>query len=387
MQNYQAMKKAICTGFILLLLTSFRMQAQRPAFYIQCSTALGDQAPLYVDNYERVVEKFIWEAFPCTKTTTRGMLQARLQWEKAYQEMGGDRPLSLCSYLKNDYLVDLSMIELTNGLQITARCFISKRNKSLAHVTRVFITPKDYQAFAECCTRVAALLVEALEKHEICAFTGPVAITQTLDTDSVENIEFNVYCNGGDGMHRKESRIYKRTHSQWNLKRTGIGRTEGGMTFDIFEETSRSETNDCYRCPSGRQGGRIYSETTTFRVEGSGLSRESRQDGKPQEDARIEIEFREDGTYLVKVSATSNPVKGIELEKIQAQGTCDLIPLKNKSTPRTARVPLKAVFGPFPGKASDKTLQQKETLQSIDPTTGEKSNLSIELSLEQSKGK
>lgn len=381
------MRKVRIMYFIILLLTSFRMAAQRPAFYIQCSKAMGDQAPLYIDNFERVVEKFIYEAFSCAKTTTRGMLEARLQWEKAYQEMGGDRPLSLCSYLKHDYLIDLAMIEMPDGIQISAKCFHSKSKKARASVTKYFITPIDYKAFAEGCTQVARLLVEGMEKYEICAFTGPVTLTQTLETDSSENIEYSVYCNGNDGIHRKESHIYKRTHSQWNLIRTGIPRTEGTMTFDIFEETSRSEMNDCHRCPSGRQGGRVYSETTTFRVEGSGLSRESRQDGKPQEDARIELDFREDGTYLVRVYATSNPVKGTEQEKTQAQGTCDLIPLKNQSKPRTARVPLKAVFGPFPGKASDKTLQQKETLQSIDPITGEKSNLSIELSLAQSKGK
>jgi hypothetical protein len=155
------------------------------------------------------------------------------------------------------------------------------------------------------------------------------------------------------------------------------------MTFYTNEETKVTEENGCYKCKTGREGGRTFTTTSSMKVKGSGISHESSRDGKPQDDTRVELKFMENGTYLVVAKGTSQPVTGEEKVVAEAQGTCDNMPRETKVIPKEIKIPLKVIFGPYNGKTTDKVLQQKDSKEETDPATREKTAITIDFTLTQ----
>lgn len=120
-----------------------------------------------------------------------------------------------------------------------------------------------------------------------------------------------------------------------------------------------------------------------MKVKGNGISHESTHKGKPQDDTRIELKFLENGTYLLIVKGTSQPVTGEEKWVSSAVGTCDNMPQETKTVPKEITIPLKLIFGPYEGKTTDKLLQQRDTRRERDPLTNEIQEYTIEFTLKQ----
>jgi hypothetical protein len=120
-----------------------------------------------------------------------------------------------------------------------------------------------------------------------------------------------------------------------------------------------------------------------MKVKGSGISHESSRDGKPQDDTRVELEFLENGKYLVIAKGTSQPITGEEKVVTKAEGTCDNMPQETKIVPREIKIPLKVIFGPYEGRTTDKVLHQNDTKEITDPSTKEKSTFTIDFTLNQ----
>ena len=369
----------------IVLLTGLSTLAQKPGFFVKCTKAEGDEASKYVMNFERLVATNLSEAFHCATVNANYSLLNRLQWEKEYQLNGGDADFSVCKYLKADYLVLLSMIEGNqNQLQVKATC-IDYRNKKniIASEVLKLTTSIDYAGFAESCKKISDKLIKELGKYEICAFTGPVSVTINSELDSTKTVDYGVYCNQSDQRYHQEIEINNNTFSDWKLQRKGIPWTEGTMTFYTNEISKVTEENGCYKCKTGREGGRTYSETRSMKVKGSGISHESSRDGKPQDDTRVELEFLENGKYLVIAKGTSQPITGEEKVVTKAEGTCDNMPQETKIVPREIKIPLKVIFGPYEGRTTDKVLHQNDTKEITDPSTKEKSTFTIDFTLNQ----
>jgi len=369
----------------IVLFTGFSSYAQKPGFFVKCTKAEGDEASKYVMNFERLVATDLSEAFHCATVNANYSLLNRLQWEKEYQLNGGDADFSVCKYLKADYLVLLSMIEGNqNQLQVKATC-IDYRNKKniIASEVLKLTTSIDYAGFAESCKKISDKLIKELGKYEICAFTGPVSVTINSELDSTKTVDYGVYCNQSDQRYHQEIVINNNTFSDWKLQRKGIPWTEGTMTFYTNEISKVTEENGCYKCKTGREGGRTYSETRSMKVKGSGISHESSRDGKPQDDTRVELEFLENGKYLVIAKGTSQPITGEEKVVTKAEGTCDNMPQETKIVPREIKIPLKVIFGPYEGRTTDKVLHQNDTKEITDPSTKEKSTFTIDFTLNQ----
>jgi hypothetical protein len=379
------MKQIVYLIAIILLAGHSVSLGQRPGFFIKCSEAEGDTASKYVKNFERLVGKNLSEAFHCATVHANHQLNSRLKWEKAYQLNGGDADFKVCDYLKADYLVLLSMIEGNqNQLQVKATCIDYRNEKNvIASEVLNLTTSLDYAGFAESCSKISEKLITELGKFEICAFTGPVSVSINSVIDSTNIEDYAVYCNGMDQRYRKEITINNTTLSDWKLQRKGIPWTDGTMTFYTTEETIITEENGCYKCKSGREGGRTQTQTSSMKVKGSGISHESFRNGKPQDDTRIELKFMENGTYYVIAKGTSQPVTGEDKVAIKAIGTCDNLTQETKVVPREIKIPLKQIFGPYQGKTTDKILQQKETKEVTNPATNEKSTLTIDFTLNQ----
>ena len=358
--------------------------AQKPGFFVKCSKAVGDTASKYVMNFERLVGTNLSDAFHCASVNANYLLNNRLKWEKEYQLNGGDADFNVCEYLKADYLVLLTMIEANrNLLQLSARCYKKNINNVLADVIVNFSTAMNYEGFAQASKQISDKLIKELGKYEICAFTGPVSVTINSIVDSTNTVEYGVYCNGTDQQFHKKIVIKNSTYSDWKLQRKGIPWTEGTMTYYTNDESKVTEENGCYKCKTEREGGRTYSETRSMKVKGSGISHQSSREGKPQDDTRIELKFLDDGTYFVIAKGASQAVTGEEKVVIKAEGTCDNIPSETKVVPREVKVPLKVIFGPYNGKTTDKTLQQKDTKETTDASTNEKSTFTIDYTLNQ----
>jgi hypothetical protein len=145
----------------------------------------------------------------------------------------------------------------------------------------------------------------------------------------------------------------------WKLKKNGLHSAEGTVDFDGTEQVVTTDEDACHTCASGRQGGRIAEKTTTIRTTIKGISTTSKEIASDLDDARVEIRFKEDSTYLVHVKAASS--KGTVVSKIvdKIEGTCDTRG-QNESHTNRRDVPFEDVLGPFPGGPLDKKLKVKD---------------------------
>lgn len=371
---------------IALMFVSLPGKSKEPNFLIVCVSS-GDTAVKYSDSYETVMESYLKDAFPCAKITKHSGIRTRLARENLNQLLGGENQQELIDIGKDmnwDYFVKLSM-KTFEGKKIMVRavCLERKEVNCIADAGYTWAT-LDYQGIKAGVNEMSKELIDKLSKYEICAFRGPVAITISSNLDSTKIEDYGVYCNEMDQRYHKEVVIKNHTFSDWKLQRKGIPWTDGTMTFYTDEMTKTTEEDGCHKCKSGkREGGLVTTMTSSLKVKGTGISHESTFQGKKQDDTRIELQFLESGKYLVLAKGTSNPVTGEDKIVTQAQGTCDNQSQETKIVPRDIRVPLRVIFGPYEGKATDKLLTQKDTKEIKDPVTNEKQTITIDFSLKQ----
>ncbi len=380
--------KRIYLIVLAFLLFSSPVISIEPNFLVVCVSS-GDTAVKYSDSYETVMESYLKDAFPCAKITTHSGIRTRLSRERLNQLLGDENQQELVNIGKDmnwDYFVKLSL-KTFEGKKIMVRavCLERKNVNCIADAGYTWAT-MDYQGIKSGMNEMSKQLIDKLSKYEICAFTGPVSITISSDLDSTNVEEYSVFCNQTDQQYRKEEVIHNHTFSEWKLERKGIPWTDGTMTFYTDEVSKITIEDGCHKCESGREGGLVTTKKSSMKVKGQGISHESEFKGKKQDDTRIELEFFENGQYVLKAKGTSLPVKGEEILSRKAEGTCDNEPDESKPVQRDIRIPLKVIFGPYDGKATDKFLQQNETKKVRDPISDEKQTITIDFSLHQ-KGK
>ncbi|MBK7174613.1 MAG: hypothetical protein IPH84_15610 [Bacteroidales bacterium] len=378
------MKKTTLTLLLFAIVAMTSLFAQKPHFFIECNQAMGDTSQKYANAFARLVANELKDAFPCAKINTQSDIVNKLdslRFRALIGDFEGDLP-SFCDQLAHDYWIHLRMIDYTEGrIAIIARCFKYKKIDCIADAGMVRCG-NTFGELTEGCKEITKRLIDMLSKFEICPFTGPVNLSIHSQFDTVTKQEYAVYCNMMDQTYRREETSNKRADSEWQLERKGIPRAIGTMNFTLSESSSLEVQNGCYKCQSGREGGRIYTRTNSFNVEGSGLSTESSYNGNKQDDTRIEIEFLEDGTYILTAKGTSKPARGYEKENEKAEGTCDNIPSDPRSIPKEITLPLKVILGPFPGKSTDEILQQNNTIKRRNPITNEMETITYDFTLE-----
>ena len=368
---------------IVLLVCSLAAKSIEPNFLVVC-VATGDTAVKYADSYETVMESYLKDAFPCAKITKHSGIRTRVSRERLNQLLGGDNQQELLDIGKDmnwDYFVKLSL-KTFEGRKIMVRavCLERKNVNCIADAGYTWAT-MDYQGIKAGVNEMSKQLIDKLSKYEICPFTGPVSITISSDLDSTNVEEYSVFCNQMDQQYRKEEVINNHTFSEWKLVRKGIPWTDGTMTFYTDEVSKVTIEDGCHKCESGREGGLVTTKKSSMKIKGQGISHDSRFKGQKQDDTRIELEFFENGQYVLKAKGTSLPVQGEEVLSRKAEGTCDNEPEETNRFPRDIRVPLKVIFGPYNGKTTDNVLQQKDTKKVKDPITDENQTITIDFTL------
>lgn len=367
----------------LLISGTILTKAANKKFFITTS-ANNKEAEAYLHYFESKVFNELKKKFPCAEVNTLSSVISLLNLERQKQLLGtGDYETvnNIGQAMGNDYLVSLKVRVLQGTAIIDAFCMDSKKVKVLS---RGAASVPHGDAGVDAVEKVAQEVVDGLKNIEICAFTGPVAITISSDLDSTKIEDYGVYCNESDQRYHKETVIKNHSFSDWKLERKGIPRTDGTMTFYTDEMSKTVEEDGCHKCKTGnREGGLVTTLTSTMKVKGSGISHESLRDGKPQDDTRIELKFLENDTYLLIAKGTSQAVTGEDKVVTQALGTCDNQPQETRIVPRDIRIPLRVIFGPYNGKTTDKILQQKDTKKVKDPVSGEQQTITIDFSLTQ----
>lgn len=220
-------------------------------------------------------------------------------------------------------------------------------------------------------------LIDQLKKYEICPYMGSVNIE--VRSEREESSSTSSPCDAGSIVTDVE--ISSNSTLRWELVKEDLARTSGTVTYDLKENYKTVISNSCYVCEDGTKGFAKTTETTESEAKVQGLSNESVSEGAQVSDARIRITFLDDGTYLLKVKATSEkgPMK-ITSEK-KFDGPCTS---SNENEPpdtktKSIDVPITAVFGPYKGTPEDKVLSQNEEK---DVSQGkEKSTVKIDFTL------
>jgi hypothetical protein len=375
------MRKPIIMLILLLNIGSGLATAANPRFFI--ATSWNNQAATaYFPHFEVEFANALKKEFPCVNTISDSNILTLLEHEKQKQLLGAgdyEEISNIGQAMGCDYLVSLKVKVLGTKALITAFCADTRTSKVISRSMANII---DGSAGIKAMEMVSKELVEGLKKFEICPFTGPINVVVKTERNDKKTDSYAVYCNGIDGLYKLDITTKKSSDADWKLKKTSRNRVDGSVTYNLQEETITEEHNDCYNCPSGRQGSRLSKETVLKTAKVEGLSNESVADNQQIEDARAEITFLDNGTYTLKVEAASR--KGdlkLRTEK-RAEGTCDNQSPPPKSIDKKADVPLEEVtFGPFQGTSLDKVLSHKDTYSTVDPVTKEKSTVTYEFNL------
>jgi|APCry1669188910_1035180.scaffolds.fasta_scaffold01327_4 hypothetical protein len=375
------MRKPIFLLIFLLYIGSGVATAADPRFFI--ATSWNNQAATgYFPHFEVEFANALKKEFPCVNTISDSNILTLLEHEKQKQLLGAgnyEEISNIGQAMGCDYLVSLKVQVLGTKALITAFCADTRTSKV---ISRSMANIVDGSAGIKAMEMVSKELVEGLKKFEICPFTGPINVVVKTERNDKKTDSYAVYCNGIDGLYKLDVTTKKSSDADWKLKKTSRNRVDGSVTYNLQEETITEEHNDCYNCPSGRQGSRLSKETVLKTAKVEGLSNESVDDNQQIEDARAEITFLDNGTYTLKVEAASR--KGdlkLRTEK-RAEGTCDNQSPPPKSIDKKADVPLEEVtFGPFLGTSLDKVLSQKDTYSTVDPLTKEKSIVTFDFNL------
>ena len=385
-------KKYIVLSFIFLLLAEFLIAQKKDVCFFMVHKYVGPD-----ENIKKLEGLDGWfytyfsnklkETFPCAYENDDKSIGTLLGHERDLQlfGVGSEENLKNIAEAYNiDYLVVLELGTMIGDQFTVSVVCMPYRTKDKFPVARAFarcpLTATSGGEMIKKTEEVANQIIDKLKKQEICPFKGPITITNSSAFDTVKEYQYDVYCNEMDQQFHKKTEIHNYTYSEWVLSRKGNERANGDMNFRTNEKTTIIEEDGCYTCNSGRKGGRTLTEEHSLKHSGGGISHESQWNGLPQEDTRVELQFLDDGTYLVIAKGTSQPANGSEIVIKHTEGTCDPENINN-TVPRIVRIPLMAIFGPYPGKPTDKVLQQKDEIQSIDPISRERHTYTIEFSL------
>ena len=375
------MKLRIFLLFLVFLLGAELVKAANPKFYIALKSN-NKAAATNLDYLESQFSIALKKEFPCVDVLSRSSVLALLELERQKQLLGtgdSEQISTLAGAMGSDYLVSLNVQVNGNTADIVAFCMYTRRQIVIA---RAVANAAYGDASLDAVEKVAKELVAGLNHYEICPFKGPINVMVKTEFSDKKDESFSVYCNGGEGLYKSVISKNKSSDAEWKLTKTGKYFTDGSVTYNLLEETEIEEQNDCYTCPSGRKGARIYTEKVTKTAKVEGLSDESVAENQQIEDARTEITFSNNGTYTIKVKAASR--KGdLKLRTGKhAEGTCDNQNPPPESIDKKADVPLReTTFGPFPGTSLDKILSHKDNYSTVDPITREKSIITYDFNL------
>ncbi len=383
-------------SIILLFLVLFAFEnsmAKEIHFFlkVKLTTSNGDTRPIEgaVSYFVSTLDNQMKKDFPCIVITTDKDIAALLGHERSRQLLGSGNEGAMESVrdaLNCDYLVILNLTTMGDQFVVSAKV-IPYKGKDIQPIAMA-MDKSEYSAKAghemlNACDNVVAKLMKSLKKLEICPFAGPVNVTFTSHKQKETSEEYPVFCNNQDETFKKTTFRYENAETEIKLQKVGVEYASGNMIYSENDSTGEIEENGCYKCPSGRMGGRTNTKTIITKELVNDFSNRSTKDGKYISDVRIKLIFNTDSTYKVSVKgAMKRTGKYTQRHEEKAEGTCDVI---NKAPFvihwDSVSVPCRFLFGPFKGAPSQKKLKEIQDKLFSDTIAGYESKLHIEFDL------
>jgi len=376
----------LCLLLVLIATTCFSFP--KPRFFITTKAMGNDKGMLsassYLPYFESQVMSGLKKTFPCVEVNTASGIAALISWDRQRQLLsasnGDENSLgNIAGSLGCDYLICLKVSVFDNIATLNAVCYDYRKINAIA---RALERGPHGDAALDALEKATQDMVDGIAKYEICPFKGKVQVKVTSNLEKKEEEEYGVYCNKKDEVYRKETTIRNHSEKDWQLEKTGLKSAKGTVNYNISEEFSLVEENGCFRCKSGREGGRTLRERTTTKGKIEGLSQESTQEGLPVDDARISLKFMDDGTYTIVVKAASRKGDLTMIKEAHSEGTCDQVNVAPKPILKKADIGIRDMtFGPFDGTAKEKILSNQQVINETDPVSEEENQYFIEFNL------
>lgn len=381
----------ICKHILLLLPVYFLFSGLIPAqaqkknrtVYIEALVPSNLDATAREEMEYRVESTFALNlkmSFQCIEVLTRSTFRKDLHNE-IVEAVNEDREVdqnilkNICNY---DDLLKITVVQLGPDKIIISAVMIQR--KPLEAIADAQLLARNTDMY-QITNKVAQKMVDALSLREYCPYTGTLSLDHTtvLKTSEKQTTPITLY----DQVQKQpcigtEVRIHSvnmQQETRWEIQRLSSGPAYAKLRSEITEIIEEQEETDCYPCSSGRVGGRSHQVTTIKRFFTDHVSEESSGPAAQHNDARIEIRFLEDSTYLVIVKATSVFDKNTTITtRAVATGTCD--PMNETETIETANtVFINITLGPFKGTLIDGTLSATGTIDLPSEQEGEMSEL------------
>lgn len=372
---------------LLLLIGLSTSLAQKTNFYIrpelvgtrgkEVEGAIGLFASIF---YDQATDKY-----PCVLVTTKADVVDMLGHEKQKQLLGtssGDNELH--NALGCDFLISLEIGILVGDKFSVTAVLIPQRTKPYLPTIRASAysdyNEKSFPQIEANLKEVSQKLLNSLKKYEICPFKGEINVKITSTKKDTQKEEYPVYCNGIDGYYLKTVTIDNYSENDWTIKKVGRETANGTVHFNLSEELTIDEINPCYDCSPTKQGQRTYYEKTTTYADIQKSSMNDDGSGIILDSARVILNFLDDGTYTIRIKATSKQGEKKTIKEIKAQGVCKNLNEPPKKTTNKIDEGLYELLGPFTGTAEDKILSQKNTITKT-TDSGEEQTITYEFNL------
>ncbi len=377
-------KQFISIILISLLAGTLKMEAAPIKVFIQ-KRSFDDKGGLRADAVIQAVDMFLVSRlkkdYPCVEYLDTDGLTALLSVERQRQLLGtGDENAlqNMASALGCKYLISINVKVMQDQAIISLLFMDNAKAKTLSRSSQVAQYGDPSIDAAEKATND---LFDGLKTYEICPFKGEITLKITSSKKDDQAEQYSVYCNGIDGIFNKTIKLDKYSENEWSLYKNSFNASTGNVKFNLSEEVSIEEYNPCYECSPTKQGSRSYNEKTTTYASLQKLSNESESEGVKVDDARAYLTFLDDGTYTLKIKASSAQGEKKTIKEVTAQGVCDNSNEPPKKTTNKIDEGILEIFGPFTGTAQDKSLSHSDTITRTNPASGEEETITYEFNL------
>jgi hypothetical protein len=377
--------KQLIILLLVMLFISPMIKAEKTKFFLTYKVKLENEAvrgrlDLFYDHFEYKFFTGIDQYFPCATKTSYNNIAMVLGVEREKQLLGvsdEDHMPDIAGAVGAQYLVYLKMIQNGQSVLMNAVCIDMKVAKPLVNVLEQ--APLNEDAF-DVIDKLAEKFFDDLLKYEICPYKGRIKVDVTTEMNVDENKEYPVYCNEQDRAYKLHYKENKHSEHFWTFEKEYKVWARSFIDYTISEETEKEIEDGCYSCPQGKTR-RLYRETISKSGKIDEVSQESWLYGKKVDDARVEITFNDDGTYIIKITATSKESDITMTRYKYAESWCDTENKPPETIKNKVDIPLIHIFGPYPGTARDDFLKQHpDPVVETNPISGEK--ITYEISFE-----
>lgn len=349
--------------------------------YSAASQLDADKLALFCDQFEAEYNKRMDQYFPCATYISYRNIVTALDNERKNQILGiGKESVmqSIAGAMGYQYLVSLNMKAIGQTVLMKVVCLHTVKSETLVNLVDQTLMNED--AF-EVVAKLADKFFDQLLKYEICPYKGRIEVQVTTDLNVDISREYPVYCNNEDRLYKMHYKETKHSEHFWTFEKETRVWARSFIDYSVSEESEREIEDGCYSCPQGKTR-RYLRETTSKTGKVDEVSQESELYGKKVDDARVDITFNDDGTYTIKIEATSKKSEISETRYKNAESWCDNENKPPETIKNMVDIPLNYTFGPYKGTARDDFLTaHPDPVVVTDPISGEKKTYEISFNL------